>query len=107
MKNSNNNIAIMPQAAAAPQATPIFTTAQRDQLRRINEITSEFFGFYSSSTIISELLELYGYMEESGLIQGVDDKATSEIKRDYLFTIQKLCAFVADVERNHLFFKNK
>lgn len=107
MKNSNNNIAIMPQAAAAPQATPIFTTANRDQLRRYNEITGDFFGFYSSSSIISELLELYGYMEESGLIQGVDDKATSEIKRDYLFTIQKLSAFVADVERNHLFFKGK
>ena len=97
----------MPQAAAAPQATPTFTTAQRDQLRRYNEITNEFFGLMGSSTVFNELLELYGYLEESGLIQGVDDKATSEIKRNYLFTIQKLGAFVSEVERNHFFFKCK
>jgi hypothetical protein len=103
MKNSNNNIATMPQAAAAPT----FTTANRHQLSRVNEINGEFFGLTSSSTVLTDLLELYGYMEESGLIQGADDTATSEIKRNYLFTIQDLAAYVAAMERNHFFFKSK
>lgn len=115
MKNSNNNIATIPTASAvttqtamptAQQAHPM-TAAQRTQLSRYNEIASEFFGLMGSSTVFNELIELYKYMEESGLIEGIDDKATSEIKMNYLYTIQKLGAFVADLERNHAFFKNK
>ena len=97
MKNLNNDTA----------TTPTFTSAQYAQLHRYNEITDKFFGNMGSSDVFTDLLELYKYMEESGLIEGVDDKATSEIKLNYLYTIQKLGAFVADLERNHAFFKNK
>jgi len=105
MKNYNNTATI--PTAAAPQQAAIFTTAQKNQLHRVNEINGEFFGLTSSSAVLADLLELYGYMEESNLIQGADDAATSEIKRNYLFTIQKLAAYVADMDRNHFFFKSK
>lgn len=95
----------MPTATAPKAAT--FTTANADQLRRYNEITGDFFGLMGSSTVFDELIELYKYMEESGLIEGADDKATSEIKMNYLYTIQKLGSFVAQLERTHLFFKGK
>jgi len=104
--NNSNNTATMP-TASAPQQAATFTTAQRHQLSRVNEINAEFFGLTSSSAVLTDLLEMYGYMEESNLIQGADDTATSEIKRNYLFTIQKLAAYVGDMERNHLFFKSK
>lgn len=95
----------MPQATATTTAT--FTTAQRDQLARYNEITNEFFGLMGSSHVFTELLDLYGYLEESNLIEGVDDEATSSIKRNYLYSIQKIGAFVAELERVNLFFKGK
>jgi len=111
MKNSNNTATI--PTAAAPTAMPTaqqahpMTAAQRHQLSRYNEITNEFFGLMGSSTVFTELLELYKFMEESNLIDAGSPQADSEIKMNYIFTIQKLGAFVADMERTHLFFKGK
>lgn len=92
---------------AATTTTPIFTAAQYAQLHRYNEITDEFFKHMGSGHVFETLLELYGYMEESNLLDAGSPQANSDIKRDWLLTIQKIGSFIAEAERIHLFFKDK